>query len=164
MEEISPDMVAELRARAADAHYPQVEAVLGTPEDPRPTERSLDAVLIVNAYHEMPQHQLMLRAIRRALKPGGRLMLVEPFAPEKRALPRDAQERQHLLAPELAQQDLREAGFQIVECDEAFVQLPGADHGDWLILARPSEPWRPFCSRRGPARRPLPGRDPGAGR
>jgi SAM-dependent methyltransferase len=138
--EINEDLVTELRARAAEAPYPQVEAVLGTAEDPKLAAQSLDAVLIVNSYHEMPQHQLMLGAIRRALKPNGRLMLVEPFAAGKRANPRDVQEREHLLAPELAEQDLREAGFRIVECDETFLQLPGSDHGDWLILARPPQP------------------------
>jgi SAM-dependent methyltransferase len=96
---------------------------------------SLDAVLIVNAYHEMPKHKGMLDGIRRALRPGGRLMLVEPFAPAKRTEPRDVQERQHLLAPELAEQDLREAGFRVAERDEGFVKDPESGHGRWLLLA-----------------------------
>ena len=33
--------------------------------------KSLDAILIVNAYHEMREHDAMLLAILRGLKPGG---------------------------------------------------------------------------------------------
>src|SRR5262249_34577193 len=103
--DIDADVLAELQARAQES-YPQVDVVLGAADDPRLAPVSLDAVLIVNAYHEMPQHERMLERIRSALRPGGRLMLVEPFASGKRAAPRDAQEREHVLAPELAEQDL----------------------------------------------------------
>jgi protein-L-isoaspartate O-methyltransferase len=138
--EIDGDIVSELRMRANEAPYPQVEVVLGGPDDPKLAPQSFDAVLIVNAYHEMPQHQQMLKAIRRALKPDGRLMLLEPFAPEKRVEPRGAQEREHVLAPELAEQDLREAGFVVVERDETFVLSPCSSNVEWLLLARPSAP------------------------
>jgi SAM-dependent methyltransferase len=137
--EIDERLVAELRGRAAAAPYPQIEALLGTADDPHLAPRSLDAVLIVNAYHEMPKHQQMLEAIARALRPGGRLMLIEPFAPDKRAEPRDAQEREHLLAPELAEQDLREAGFVIIQCDESFVRSADVKRDEWLLLARRPE-------------------------
>ncbi len=141
--EIDERLVAELRARAAAAPHPQLEALLGTADDPHLAPQSLDAVLIVNAYHEMPKHRQMLEAIARALRPSGRLMLIEPFAPGKRAEPRDAQEREHLLAPELAEQDLREAGLVIVQRDDAFVRSADAERGEWLILARRPERERP---------------------
>ena len=134
--EIDPDLVAALRERAAEAPYPQVQAVLGAADDPRLPPQSLDAVLIVDAYHEMPQHGRMLEAIRGALRAGGRLLLVEPFAPAKKALPREQQEREHVLDPELARRDLIDAGFQVLELDQRFVELPEASHGEWLLLAR----------------------------
>lgn len=86
--EIDEEMVAELRRRGAEG-LPQMQAVLGAADDPRLSPESLDAVLIVNAYHEMPEHRRILGHIWRALRPGGRLMLVEPFAPDKRTESRD---------------------------------------------------------------------------
>src|SRR5262249_62215559 len=48
--EIDEGIVGELRRRAAEG-LPQMEAVLGTADDPCLPPESLDAVLIVNAYH-----------------------------------------------------------------------------------------------------------------
>jgi SAM-dependent methyltransferase len=59
-----------------------VEVKLGTPEDPRLPPGALDAVLIVDAYHEMEQPVALLRNVARALKPaqppqpGGRVGIV----------------------------------------------------------------------------------------
>lgn len=44
----------------------------------------MDAVLIVNAYHEMPQYQSMLQYIQESLKPGGRLVILDKHASSDR--------------------------------------------------------------------------------
>jgi ubiquinone/menaquinone biosynthesis C-methylase UbiE len=60
-----------------------VEVKLGTPEDPHLPVGALDAVLIVDAYHEMEQPVALLRNVARALKPaqpskpGGRVGIVD---------------------------------------------------------------------------------------
>jgi SAM-dependent methyltransferase len=125
-----------------------VEAVLGTAEDPRLPVGVLDAVLIVNAYHEMPAYEAMLNRLLVALKPGGRLVLVEPWSRARRTEPRADQIKDHLIAPELAEQELRRAGFAALGREEDFV--PREQSPEWLIQARrpaPSVP--PGCSAHG---------------
>jgi protein-L-isoaspartate O-methyltransferase len=142
--DIDPDLVQQLRWRVREAPFPQVEVILGQPEDPLLPVGQLDAVLVVNSYHEMPQHQLMLQHIRAALKPGGRLLITEPAAGAQRTESRAIQERNHMIAPELAEQDLLREGFEILARNDDFIQYPDAGRQDWLILARrPRNPATP---------------------
>ncbi len=65
-----------------------VEPVLGTVQNPNLPANRLDVILLVDAYHEFSHPHEMLLAIKKALKPGGRLILVEykaedPFVPIK---------------------------------------------------------------------------------
>jgi ubiquinone/menaquinone biosynthesis C-methylase UbiE len=76
-EDIQPEMIESIRRRVereglADRVYP----VLGTATDPNIKE-PVDAVLIVDAYHEMENPQVLLRNVARVLKPTGRLGIVE---------------------------------------------------------------------------------------
>ena len=54
-----------------------VQPVLGTVQDPRLPEAALDTILLVDVYHEFDFPYEMTRAMIKALKPGGRLVLVE---------------------------------------------------------------------------------------
>jgi putative heme-binding domain-containing protein len=67
-----------------------VELVLGAENDPHLRAASLDLVLIANAYHEFSEPEAMLTAVNRALKPDGRLVIIEfaeghPFGPQDKA-------------------------------------------------------------------------------
>ena len=76
--DIDDAAIGRLRKRLLEDGIENVTIVKGTLDDPRLPEATLDAALIVNAYHEMEQHQSILAALRRALKPDGRLVIVEP--------------------------------------------------------------------------------------
>jgi putative heme-binding domain-containing protein len=54
-----------------------VQLVLGKETDPSLPAASLDMVLIVNSYHEFSEPEAMTAAVNRALKPGGRLVIIE---------------------------------------------------------------------------------------
>jgi len=54
-----------------------VDLVVGRDRDPRLPQGALDLILVANSYHEFSQPEAMLAAIGRALKPGGRLVVVE---------------------------------------------------------------------------------------
>lgn len=54
-----------------------VKPVLGTIRDPNLPEASVDLVLLVDVYHEFDHPYEMTVGMLRALKPGGRLVLVE---------------------------------------------------------------------------------------
>jgi putative heme-binding domain-containing protein len=54
-----------------------VQLELGRETDPRLPPGSLDMVLIANSYHEFSQPEAMIAAVNRALKPSGRLVVIE---------------------------------------------------------------------------------------
>jgi precorrin-6B methylase 2 len=55
----------------------RVKPVLGTIQDPQLPAGSCDLILLVDVYHEFDHPYEMARGMIRALKPGGRLVLVE---------------------------------------------------------------------------------------
>lgn len=140
--DVNPVSIRELKDVLADG-YPQVEVIRGDENDPKLPPNRLDGALIVNAYHEFAEFKLMLERIHGALKAGGRLVLVEPI-PRAEDTTRAAQAKRHTLAIELAEAELKAAGFEILKRDVSFVTRPG--HGpqtegaagtatDWLLVA-----------------------------
>ena len=75
--DIQPEMLTRLEERATAAGAANVRAILGTEDDPKLEPASCDLILLVDVYHEMSKPAQMLAAMHRALKPGGRVALVE---------------------------------------------------------------------------------------
>lgn len=75
-EDIQPQMIEAIERRVQREGLRNVKTVLGTPTDPKIPEGSLDAVLIVDAYHEMEQPVTLLRNLARSLKPTGLIGIV----------------------------------------------------------------------------------------
>lgn len=75
--DLQPEMLKMLAARLARENVRNVTLVPGAIDDPRLPASSIDLVLLVDVYHEFSEPQKMLRAIRTAMKPDGRLVLLE---------------------------------------------------------------------------------------
>ena len=76
-EDIQPQMIEVIKRRLPRENIKNVETRLGTADDPKLPVGALDAVLMVYAYHEMEQPVALLRNAARALKPDGRIGIVE---------------------------------------------------------------------------------------
>lgn len=149
--DVNPISLRELRD-ALPKELTNVQIVHGEENDPKLPAGELDAVLVVNAYHEFAEYAAVLAKVRDALKPGGRLVLIEPMPLRPEDTTRAAQARRHQIAIEFAEDDLMQAGFDIVKKDLSFVQRPahqmagGVSHApiDWLLVARRPADTRPF--------------------
>jgi ubiquinone/menaquinone biosynthesis C-methylase UbiE len=75
--DLQPDMLRRLRDNAARAGIANIETVLGEETDPKLPQGQIDLILLVDVYHEFSDPQKMLGKIRGALKPDGRLVLLE---------------------------------------------------------------------------------------
>jgi len=75
--DIQQGMLDAIRAKLDRTRVTNVKLVLGTIDDPKLPAASVDLALLVDVYHEFSQPQTMLRRIRAALRPGGRLVLLE---------------------------------------------------------------------------------------
>jgi len=75
--DIQPEMLDMLRARAQKAGIQNVDTVLGTQTDPKLGTARCDLILLVDVYHELAEPAAMLKAMKAALRPDGRIALVE---------------------------------------------------------------------------------------
>jgi len=75
--DIQPEMVAFLGQKAAKLEVANVEAHLGKIDSVQLPAASVDAVILVDAYHEFSHPHEMMQSVVHALKPGGRVYLLE---------------------------------------------------------------------------------------
>lgn len=75
--DIQPEMLDIIHKRMQRRSVQNVIPVQGKPDDPILPARAVDAVLLVDAYHEFAYPYEMMRGIVRSLRPGGRVFLIE---------------------------------------------------------------------------------------
>ena len=75
--DIQQEMLDTIESRMALEGISNLVPLLGSERDPRLPEASVDVILLVDAYHEFSWPREMGHAMAEALKPGGRLVLVE---------------------------------------------------------------------------------------
>jgi ubiquinone/menaquinone biosynthesis C-methylase UbiE len=75
--DIQPGMLDLLQKNVAKAKLTNIVPVLGTIDDPKLPAESIDLAIMVDVYHEFSEPQKMLQRLREAIKPGGRLVLLE---------------------------------------------------------------------------------------
>ena len=75
--DIQPEMLDAISFLKEENNIDNVETVLGTEENPNLPPESIDLALMVDAYHEFAYPREMMEGIVEALKPGGRVVLLE---------------------------------------------------------------------------------------
>lgn len=75
--DIQPEMLVRLQERAGREKLSNIQTVLATETDPKLPAGKLDLILMVDVYHELSHPQKILDGLREALKPDGRLVLLE---------------------------------------------------------------------------------------
>lgn len=76
-EDIQEGMIRLMKKNLEDRKLENVEVIHGTPTDPKLPSKALDLVLMVDVYHEFSEPATMMKHIKNALKPDGRVVLVE---------------------------------------------------------------------------------------
>lgn len=133
--DVNARVVERLRARIEKEGFPNVFVIEGNIDNPHLPPSSLDAAVIVNSYHEMIEYHAMLHHLRTALKPDGRLVIVEPLSEKRRMGSREEQTREHEIAPRFVEQEARAAGFRIVRVEDPFTTR--RTDIMWLLVAVP---------------------------
>ena len=137
--DISERALDQLDRLVENEKLENVDVIRGEIDDPGLPERSLDAVLVVDAYHEMTEYEAILAAVYGALKPGGRLVILDLVPPDSSAA-RDRQTANHRLGMSVVEREIRAAGFEVVERDPRFTRS-GRGSGQWMLVARrPAQP------------------------
>lgn len=139
--EVDSGALRMLRDRVRAAALKNVEVIEGHPDDPLLEPDSLDGIIVVRAYHDMREPEAMLAKMRAALRPGGRLVMLDHRNGSSAA--GDSRARQvshHELAIDLVARELAAAGFEVVEKLNSVCegQPDASSRGErlWLMVAR----------------------------
>jgi SAM-dependent methyltransferase len=100
-----PDMVKYLADRAKREGLKNLAAVTGKPGDPRLPEKA-DLIVFVDVYHHVEDRERYFRQLQNALKPGGRLAIIDFRMDSREGPPKAAR-----IAPEQVKSELKRAGY-----------------------------------------------------
>jgi len=114
--DVQPQMLNILARRLSNSQITNVTLIEGTIDDPRLPPASVDLEIMVDVYHELSQPQAMLRHLREALKPGGRLVLLE-YRKEDPTVPIKPE---HKMSVAEAKMEVEAEGFTLAKVDEAL--------------------------------------------
>jgi SAM-dependent methyltransferase len=83
-QDIVPRYLSRLQERVRRERLSNVTLALGDPHDPRLAPASVDLALLVHMYHEVETPYAFLHNLRGALRPGGRVAVVDLDRPTNR--------------------------------------------------------------------------------
>ena len=103
-EDINPHFIDSIRKRADQENLDNIKAILGTPDDPKLPQASVDAILMLKVYHEIAHPELVLAALRMAMRPGARFGIID----------RNGSGSDHGLDEKILREEVEHAGFKQV--------------------------------------------------
>jgi len=122
-----------LKTRAFFEREHNLDAILGEPDDPHLPTESVDAVLVLNTYHELNHPAKILDQLSRSLKPSGHLVIVDRSPSSAHGMGPESED--HAVASVEVETTLRRQGFEVIQRDDHFTEQPG-DGLWWIIVAR----------------------------
>lgn len=109
--DIEPRMLEAIAERARREHIVNVTTVHSSAQDPNLAPGSIDLLFMVDVYHELEYPYEVMTRVRTALKPGGRVALVEYRAEDPDVLIKPL----HKMAERQVRRELQAAGFKHVK-------------------------------------------------
>ncbi len=127
--DIQQEMLDIIEARKLDGAPSNIETVLGTITDPNLPSNAVDLILIVDAYHEFSHPYEMGRAMVDALKPGGKLVLIE-YRAEDPSVPIKPL---HKMSEQQAIDEMQAIGLQHLRTEDVLPQQ------HFMVFEKPAE-------------------------
>ena len=107
--EVQDEFISALKTRQQELGLANVEVIKGTSQSPNLPAASVDLAIMVDVYHELEYPQEMLQALHQALKPTGKLLLLE-YRAEDPAIPI---KELHKMSVAQANKELSANGFKL---------------------------------------------------
>lgn len=116
--DVREDRLNKLNDIASERDIKNIQTILGDYDDPKLEENSIDVVLIIDAYHEMNDYKQILFHVKKALKPDGRILILEKLKQQMIGKSRQEQTQGHTIAPKYVKNELKEAGFEVIAIEK----------------------------------------------
>mgnify|MGYP003836307869 CR=1 FL=1 len=127
--DIQAEMLAALDARAEDQGIGNVATHLGTLQDTLLDPESIDAAIMVDAYHEFSHPREMMESIVEALRPGGRVFLIEYRAEDPAVMMLEP----HEMSEAQARREMEAVGLEWTRTD-AFLPMQ-----HFMVFRKPAD-------------------------
>src|SRR5581483_11355979 len=118
--DINPEAVRYIEKRASRERTTNVHAVLSRPDDPMLPPNSIDAALLLKTYHEVADPVVLLKNLRKSLRPTARLGIID----------RNGNGADHGIDRDVVIREAGEAGFKFLE-EYDFVK---PDREDYFLV------------------------------
>ncbi|HEX4604283.1 MAG TPA: methyltransferase domain-containing protein, partial [Candidatus Angelobacter sp.] len=125
--DINPESIVYIKRRIRRDAIGNVRAILSTEDDPGLSKNSVDSVLLLKTYHEVAHPVLLLENLRRSLRSGARVGIID----------RNGQGDDHGVSRDVVIQEAAQAGYQLQE-QYGFVKGDGQDY--FLVFRSNSAP------------------------
>ncbi len=132
--DIDEGTLKKLREKAEKEKLSQIETIVGAPNNPRLEPESVEVVLVVNAYHEMRDYDPMLAALYRALKPGGRLAIIDGAIESGQK--RDSYFDRHRIPKEVVREEAERHGFVFSREEKGFTRTRDSKQFYFLVFQK----------------------------
>ncbi len=111
-EDINAAALRDCAERCRRGGFANVTTVIGEPADPKLPARALDLIFIISSYHHFGDPVALMSKAREALKPGGRVAIVEWIPPTTG--------RGEGNTPETMTSQMKKAGYGLLRIDRSL--------------------------------------------
>jgi ubiquinone/menaquinone biosynthesis C-methylase UbiE len=135
--ELGESRLKTLREKIAEARRPQIQVVAGDTVGTGFPGGGCDAVFMRNVYHHFENPPAMNAAILAALRPGGRVAVVDFTPPDAEAeTPADRdQDGKHGVTAASVERELKAAGFTVISSETSSSKR---DRWNFVVASRPT--------------------------
>ena len=116
-EDINPQAIDYITSRASREKLDNVRPTLGSVDDPKLPENSVDIVLILKTYHEFAHPIPLMEKLKLSLHPGAKIGIID----------RNGNGENHGIMPETVESEMARAGFKRVGKYD-FTKSDGQDY------------------------------------
>lgn len=135
--DVRKDRLETLEDNATDRDISNIHTILGDYDNPHLPQGQLDVVIVMDTYHEIKSYMTVLGHLKKALKPGGRILILEKLKKHARNKSREEQVISHTLSSKYVKQELTESGFTIItEIRDMGYWEEEKDKKIWMLLAQ----------------------------
>ena len=136
-EDIDDRALAQIRQQAEEKKLLQIQIIQGSQKGPKLFSLSVDAVLVVDAFHEFKEPDAMMAGIVSALKPGGRLGVLDRSA-RLGMTPAEYMDG-HRLPQEMLIERVTRAGLRLISFDSDFAGPADGTRYYFAVFEKPRE-------------------------
>jgi len=137
--DVRNDRLDRLKEYLKSRDLNNVSVILGDYDNPKLPKGTLDVVIIMDTYHEMTDHEIILNHVYNSLKPGGILIILEKLKNRVKNESRREQTNAHTLGPKYVKQEMINANFTITkQLNDLGNWQNDEDKVMWLLAAKKS--------------------------